>query len=158
MIIISNEMKTKVGIKLDEFESQMIFKCDLGNLKVKDCYIDEEHHEEVDMLGPNPSRLLALGVLGCLSASFIFCLKKKNFQVDDFNAEAEVTLTRNEKGFWRIKKIDVDIVPKIENPDTLKRAKQCLKQVNDGVSFFEQYCIVTQSVRAGIEVNVNLEL
>ncbi len=158
MIIISNEMKTKVGIKLDEFESQMIFKCDLGNLKVKDCYIDEEHHEEVDMLGPNPSRLLALGVLGCLSASFIFCLKKKNFQVDDFNAEAEVTLTRNEKGFWRIKKIDVDIVPKIENPDTLKRAKQCLKQVKDGVSFFEQYCIVTQSVRAGIEVNVNLEL
>ena len=151
-------MKTKVGLKLDESESQMIFKCDLGNLKVKDCYIDEEHHEEVDMLGPNPSRLLALGVLGCLSASFIFCLKKKNFQVDDFNAEAEVTLTRNEKGFWRIKKIDVDIVPKIENPDTLKRAKQCLKQVKDGVSFFEQYCIVTQSVRAGIEVNVNLEL
>lgn len=151
-------MKTKVGIKLDESESQMIFKCDLGNLKVKDCYIDEEHHEEVDMLGPNPSRLLALGVLGCLSASFIFCLKKKNFQVDDFNAEAEVTLTRNEKGFWRIKKIDVTIVPKIENPDTLKRAKQCLKQVKDGVSFFEQYCIVTQSVRAGIEVNVNLDL
>ena len=151
-------MKTKVGLKLDESESQMIFKCDLGNLKVKDCYIDEEHHEEVDMLGPNPSRLLALGVLGCLSASFIFCLKKKNFQVDDFNAEAEVTLARNEKGFWRIKKIDVDIVPKIENPDTLKRAKQCLKQVKEGVSFFEQYCIVTQSVRAGIEVNVNLDL
>jgi len=151
-------MKTKVGLKLDESESQMIFKCDLGEMKVKDCYIDEEHHEEVDMWGPNPSRLIALGVLGCLSASFIFCLKKKNFQIDDFNAEAEVTLNRNEKGFWRIKKIDVDIVPKIENPDTLKRAKQCLKQVKDGVSFFEQYCIVTQSVRAGIEVNVNLEL
>lgn len=151
-------MKTKVGLKLDESESQMIFKCDLGNLKVKDCYIDEEHHEEVDMLGPNPSRLLALGVLGCLSASFIFCLKKKNFQVDDFNAEAEVTLARNEKGFWRIKKIDVDIVPKIEDLDTLKRAKQCLKPMKDGVSFFEQYCIVTQSVRAGIEVNVNLDL
>jgi len=158
VFIILNEMKTKVGLKLDESESQMIFKCDLGNLKVKDCYIDEEHHEEVDMLGPNPSRLLALGVLGCLSASFIFCLKKKNFQVDDFNAEAEVTLARNEKGFWRIKKIDVDIVPKIEDLDTLKRAKQCLKPMKDGVSFFEQYCIVTQSVRAGIEVNVNLDL
>jgi len=158
VFIILNEMKTKVGLKLDESESQMIFKCDLGNLKVKDCYIDEEHHEEVDMLGPNPSRLLALGVLGCLSASFIFCLKKKNFQVDDFNAEAEVTLARNEKGFWRIKKIDVDIVPKIENPDTLKRAQQCLKPLKDGFSFFEQYCTVTQSVRAGIEVNVNLDL
>jgi len=156
--VISDEMKTKVGLKLDEFESQMIFKCDLGDMKVKDCYIDEEHHKEVDMMGPNPSRMLALGVLGCLSASFIFCLKKRDFKVDDFNGEAEVTITRNEKGFWRIKKIDVDIEPKIEDPETLKRAKQCLKQLKDGYNFFEQYCIVTQSVRAGIEVNVNLNL
>jgi uncharacterized OsmC-like protein len=151
-------MKAKVGIKLDESESQMIFKCDLGDMKVKDCYIDEEHHKEVDMLGPNPSRLLALGVLGCLSASFIFCLKKRDFTLDDFRGEAEVTIARNKKGFLRIKKIDVYIDPIIENSDALKRAKQCLKQVKDDVSFFEQYCIVTQSVRAGIEVNVNLNL
>ena len=105
MIAITDEMKTKVGIKLDEFESQMIFKCDLGNMKVKDCYIDEEHRKEVDMLGPNPSRMLALGVLGCLSASFIFCLKKRNFKVDDFVGDAEVSIAKNEKGFWRIKKI-----------------------------------------------------
>jgi len=151
-------MKTKVGIKLDEFESQMIFKCDLGDMKVKDCYIDEEHHKEVDMLGPNPSRMLALGVLGCLSASFIFCLKKRNFKVEDFKGEAEVFITRNEKDFLRVKKINVNIEPKIGDPEVLKRAKQCLKTVKDGVSFFEQYCIVTQSVRAGIEVNVNIDI
>lgn len=158
MIIISNDIKSKVGIKLDDYESQMIFKCDLGKIKVKDWFIDEEHHEEVDMLGPNPSRLLALGVLGCLSASFIFCIKKRNLKVDDFTAEAEVVVTRNEKGFWRIKRIDVNMLPKITDPDSLKRAKQCLKSVKDGVSFFEQYCIVTQSVRSGIEVNVNINL
>ncbi|MFX1419012.1 MAG: OsmC family protein [Promethearchaeota archaeon] len=151
-------MKTKVGIKLDEFESQMIFKCDLGEMKVKDCYIDEEHHKEVDMLGPNPSRMLALGVLGCLSASFIFCLKKRNFKVDDFKAEAEVSIAKNEKGFWRIKKIDVNIEPRILDPESLKRAKQCLKETKNGISFFEEYCIVTQSVRSGIEVNVNLDI
>ncbi|MFW9879021.1 MAG: OsmC family protein [Candidatus Thorarchaeota archaeon] len=158
MIKISNDFKTKVGIKIDESESQMIFKCDLGNIKVKDCYIDEEHPEEVDMLGPNPSRLLALGVLGCLSSSFIFCLKKKNFKVDDFTAEAEIIISRNEKGFLRVKKIDVKILPKITDPEALKRAKQCIKPTKDGVSFFEQYCVVTQSVRSGIEVNVNLDL
>ncbi len=158
MLIVLDEMKTKVGLKLDEFESQMIFKCDLGIMKVKDCYIDEEHHKEVDMLGPNPSRMLAIAVLGCLSASFIFCLKKRDFKVDDFKAEAEVTIARNEKGFLRIQKIDVNIEPKIEDPETLKRAKQCLKSAKDGVSFFEQYCLVTQSVRAGIEVNVNIDI
>lgn len=127
-------------------------------MNVKDCYIDEEHHEEVDMLGPNPSRMLALGVLGCLSASFIFCLKKRNLTVDDFKADAEVTITRNDKGFLRIKKIDVNVRPKIADPETLKRAQICLKTVKEGVSFFEQYCIVTQSVRSGIEVNVNFDL
>ncbi|MFX1488025.1 MAG: OsmC family protein [Promethearchaeota archaeon] len=158
MINISDEIKTKVGLKLDDSQSQMIFKCDLGDLKVKDCYIDEEHKEDVDMLGPNPSRLLALGVLGCLSASFIFCLKKRNFKVDDFKAEAEVIIARNDKGFLRIKRIDVDIEPKITDPATFKRAKQCLKSVKDNNSFFEQYCIVTQSVRSGIEVNVNIDV
>jgi len=156
--VISDEMKTKVGLKLDEFESQMIFRCDLGNMKVKDCYIDEEHPKEADMLGPNPSRLLALGVTGCLSASFIFCLKKRNLRVDDFKAEAEVTIIRNQKGFWRIKNINVEISPTITDPESLKRAKQCLKETSEGVSFFEQYCIVTQSVRAGIEVNVNIDI
>jgi len=155
--VISDELKTKVGIKLDEFESQMIFKCDLGTMKVKDCYIDEEHHKEVDMLGPNPSRMLALAVLGCLSASFIFCLKKRNFKIDDFKSEAEVTIARNTEGFWRVKKIDVDIDPKIDDPDVLKRARQCLKSAKDGVSFFEQYCIITQSIRSGIEVNVKID-
>ncbi len=158
MIFISNELKTKVSIKLDDVESQMIFKCDLGSMKVEDCYIDEEHHEEVDMLGPNPSRMLALGILGCLSASFIFCLKKRNFKVDDFKSEAEVTIARNEKGFLRIKQIDVNIEPKIESPEALRRAKQCLKATEDGIRFFEQYCIVTQSVRTGIIVNVNINI
>jgi len=158
VIFISDEIKTKVGLKLDDSQSQMIFRCDLGDLKVKECYIDEEHKEEVDMLGPNPSRLLALGVLGCLSASFIFCLKKRNFKVDDFKAEAEVIIARNDQGFLRIKRIDVNIEPKITDPTALKRAKQCIKSAKDDISFFEQYCIVTQSVRSGIEVNVNLDL
>lgn len=158
MIRISEDVKTKVGITLDESESQMVFKCDLGNMKVKDCYIDEEHPQEVDMLGPNPSRLLGLAILGCLSASFIFCLKKRKFKVDDFSAEAEVIISRNEKGFLRVKNIDVNIKPNITDPDALKRAKQCLKTAKDGVSFFEQYCTVTQSIRSGIDVNVTLDL
>jgi uncharacterized OsmC-like protein len=158
VIGISEEVKTKVGINLGESESQMIFKCNLGDMKVKDCYIDEEHPQEIDMLGPNPARLLGLAILGCLSASFIFCLKKRNFKVDDFNAEAEVIISRNDKGFLRVKNINVDIEPSISDPKALKRAKQCLKSTKDGVSLFEQFCTITQSIRSGIDVNVNLRI
>ncbi|NVM18000.1 MAG: OsmC family protein [Candidatus Lokiarchaeota archaeon] len=139
-------MKPKVGITLEE---NMVFKCDLGDMKVKDCYIDDTHKNELDMLGPNPSRMLGLALLGCLSASFIFCLKKKNLTLDDLNAEAELTIARNKKGFLRVMKVDVDINIKISDPVTRKRADQCKKM-------FEQYCVVTQAVREGIDVEVNL--
>jgi len=143
---MSEGSNPKVGITL---ERDMIFKCNLGEMKVKDCFIDDTHEEEADMLGPNPSRLLGLALLGCLSASFIFCLKKKELTVDDLKAEAELTIARNEKGFWRVKKIEVELNITINDPETRKRADRCKKM-------FEQYCIVTQAVREGIDVEVNL--
>ena len=147
MKIISEGIKTKVGLKL---EREMIFKCDMGEIKVEDCYIDEEHQTEAEMWGPNPSRMLGVALLGCLSASFIFCLKKRQFTIEDLDAQAEVVIARNEKGFFRVKNIDVNIKPKIDTPEMRKRADQCAKM-------FEQYCTVTQAVREGIEVNVNLD-
>jgi organic hydroperoxide reductase OsmC/OhrA len=139
--------KLNVGIELAE---KMIFKCELGEIKVEDCYIDETHKKEPEMWGPNPSRMLGVAILGCLSASFIFCLQKKDFTIEDLKANAEVTIGRNERGFWRVQKIDVDIKPRIDTPEMRKRADRCKKM-------FEDYCIVTQAVREGIEVNVHLD-
>jgi uncharacterized OsmC-like protein len=144
---MSEGMKTKVGLSL---EQEMVFSCDLGDMKVKDCYVDDTHKDEADMLGPNPTRMLGLALLGCLSASFIFCLKKRNLTLDDLKAEAELTIARNQRGFWRVKKIDVDINIKISDSDTRKRADQCRKM-------FEEYCVVTQAVREGIDVEVNVK-
>jgi organic hydroperoxide reductase OsmC/OhrA len=143
----SEKKQIQVGLKL---EDQMIFKCELGEIKVEDCYIDETHDKEAEMWGPNPSRMLGTAILGCLSASFIFCLKKKEFTVEDLDAKAEVTVGRNEKGFWRVLNIDVVIKPKIDTPEMRKRADRCRKM-------FEDYCIVTQAVRDGINVDVTLD-
>ncbi len=144
---MAEEVKTKVGLKL---EKDMIFKCEMGQMAVKDCYIDETNQEEVEMWGPNPSKLLGMALLGCLSASFIFCLKKRNFSIDDLKADAEVIIGRNDKGFLRVKKVNVEIVSKIDDPAVRKRADQCKKM-------FENYCTVTAAVREGIEVNVDLK-
>jgi uncharacterized OsmC-like protein len=144
---MSEETKTKVGIRL---EKDMIFRCDMGEMALKDCYIDETNQEEADMWGPNPAKLLGMALLGCLSASFIFCLKKRKLSVDELKAEAEVIIGRNEKGFIRVKKINVNITSKIDALASRKRADQCRKM-------FEKYCTVTAAVREGIEVNVNLK-
>ncbi|MHA1912734.1 MAG: OsmC family protein [Promethearchaeota archaeon] len=141
--------ETQVKVKLS-LEKDMIFKCDLGDLKLTDCFIDETNKNESEMLGPDASRLLAMAVLGCLNASFIFCLSKKDLFIENLEAEAIVTIFRNEKGFVRVKKIDVNINPQIESPEIRKRADQCKKM-------FEQYCTITASVREGIEINVNID-
>ncbi len=144
---MSEEIK-KVNVNIT-LEEEMIFKCELGDIKVEECYIDDTNKDEVNMLGPNPSRLVGLAVLGCLSSSFIFCLKKRDFTLDNLKAEAEVIIGRNEKGFWRVKKINVNIDVKIDDPETRKRADQCRKM-------FEQYCLVTQSIRKGIDVELKM--
>ena len=144
---MSNELKTKVRLKQEE---EMIFKCDLGEIKMDKLYIDEQHDKNAEKIGPSPTKLLALSVLGCLTASFSFCLKKKGLSISDLNGQAIVSIARNDKNLWRVKKIDVKISPKIDTPELRKRANQCTK-------FFEQYCIISESVRNGIEVNLELD-
>ena len=69
---MAEETKTKVGVDLVK---DMIFKWDLGLKTNNEWYIDETNHNPEEMVGPNPSRLLASAILGCLSASFLFCLQ-----------------------------------------------------------------------------------
>ncbi|MHA1838990.1 MAG: OsmC family protein [Candidatus Ranarchaeia archaeon] len=99
--------------------------------------------------GPNASRLLATAVVNCLSASLLFCLNKWKVPVEGLKATAKTTVRRNEKGRWRIHHIDVTIHPCF--PDkSHERIRRCLQQ-------FEDYCVVTDSVRNGIPVHVSVE-
>ncbi|MFW9878430.1 MAG: OsmC family protein [Candidatus Thorarchaeota archaeon] len=144
---MAEELKTKASLKQEE---EMVFKCELGSFNINNLYIDERDKKESDKLGPSPTKLLALSVLGCLSASFSFCLQKKNYSLSEFEGRAEAIIARNEKGFWRVKNIDIELNPKIDTPEMRKRADQCRK-------FFKQYCIISESLRTGFEVNVNLK-
>jgi uncharacterized OsmC-like protein len=144
---MTNELNNKVSLRQVE---EMVYKCDLGSFKIDNLYIDEKNEKEAEKVGTSPTKLLALSVLGCLAASFSFCLQKNGFSLSGLEGKAEVRISRNEKGFWRVKKIDVKMIPQINAPEIRKRADQCTK-------FFEQYCIIAESLRTGFEVNVNLK-
>jgi organic hydroperoxide reductase OsmC/OhrA len=66
--------------------------------------------------------------------------------IREVHTEVKVNYVRNEQGRLRIGKIDVDIQPKFD-PAELQKAQRCLE-------LFEDYCVVTQSVRKGIDVSV----
>lgn len=139
---------TRVSIEL---EKDMIFKWDLGLKINNEWYIDETNHDPEEMVGPNPSRLLASAVLGCLSASFLFCLQKRKLTLDDLKGEAEISFHKNDKNLLRVKEINVKLTPKTSDPAVQKRIGQCIK-------FFEQYCTITESVKAGINVNLDINI
>jgi len=134
------------SITLDTIQD-LEFRVKFSGTGLPDLVIDEPPPAGHDK-GPNPSRLLAGAVGGCLSASLLFCAQKLRLGMKGLHADVKVTHTRNEKGRLRIGKIDVDITPHIDEPDEQK-LRRCLE-------LFEDYCVVTQSVRQGLEVTVKV--
>lgn len=96
--------------------------------------------------GPNPSRLLVTGVANCLAASLLFALRKYKNTPGMLGAHARATLTRNERNRWRVTHIAVDL--------QLADAADSLEHIDRVIEQFEDFCIVTQSVRQGIAVDV----
>ncbi len=99
--------------------------------------------------GPNAARLVAAAVANCLSASLVFCLQGK-FKQKPGPIKAVVTgrLERNERGRYRIEGIDVAISLSDE-AGALQHLDRCGEQ-------FEDFCIVTESIRKGIPVSVKV--
>jgi uncharacterized OsmC-like protein len=98
--------------------------------------------------GPNPSRLLSVAVGHCLSSSLLFCLAKARIYVKDIEAYVKTATEKNEEGRLRIINMDVEIHLVVDEKDKA-RVPRCLE-------IFENYCTVTQSVRKGIAVTVNV--
>lgn len=98
--------------------------------------------------GPTPAGLLAAAVGGCLSASLTLCLNKAHLEPDAVNAHVTARMGRNAAGRLRIEGIDVDLTPCFSGADTT-RFERCK-------ALYEDFCIVTESVRKGIPVNVRL--
>jgi len=99
--------------------------------------------------GPNPARLLATSIGHCLASSLLFCLQKSRVEVEGLKVEVAGTIERNDAGRLRVASVHVRLLPGIAEADR-ERIGRCL-------GLFEDFCIVTQSVRNGLDVQVVVE-
>jgi len=99
--------------------------------------------------GPNATRFLAAAIGNCLSASLLFCARKARLDVTGVSTSVRTRLVRNEQGRIRIGSVRVEIEPRFGTQDAQKAAR-CL-------ALFEDFCTVTQSVRSGIQVDVDVK-
>lgn len=98
--------------------------------------------------GPNPSRLLVTAVANCLAASLLFSLRKFKNSPATIVARARATMGRNEQNRLRVSHIAVAIeLP--EAADSYQHLERLLAQ-------FENFCVVTESVRSGVAVDVTV--
>ncbi len=98
--------------------------------------------------GPNPSALLLAGVANCLAASLVFALRKFRNEPAPIRVRISARKERNAQGRWRIPRAQVTL--------TLADKAAALEHFERALAQFEQFCIVTQSVRDGIAVDVRV--
>ncbi len=97
---------------------------------------------------PNAARLLAAAIGNRLSASLVFCVKKANQAASGVSADVAMEIVRNEARRLRIGEVHVTLHMDVAPDDPALAA--C-------IGTFEDFCMVTQSVRHGIDVVVHVE-
>jgi uncharacterized OsmC-like protein len=142
-----SEESREFAISIDLVEDYE-FRVKFDKAAYQDLLMDEPPPVGNDR-GPNPSRLLAAAIGGCLSASLLFSAKKLRLDLSGIHTHVSVRHTRNEKGRLRIGKIDVEISPRLGTPDP-EKLRRCL-------NMFEDFCVVTQSVRNGIDISLSVK-
>jgi uncharacterized OsmC-like protein len=98
--------------------------------------------------GPSPGMLLQTAIANCLASSLLFCLEKARLEVKDLEAEVEAVTGRNEEGRMRIQRVRVRLMPTMGGGD-VQKVGRCL-------DIFEAFCLVTESVRQGLPVDVDV--
>ena len=140
MAIEEGIFKTRIEM-IDGYE----FRVKFYNESIPDLMMDEpiplgkgEH--------PNAGLILAAAVGNCLCASLAYCLRRSHAEVKSITAEVFTQLDRNEKGRLRIASMRVELHPEV---DDLRKLDRCR-------DIFEDFCIVTQSVRQGVPIEVTV--
>lgn len=98
--------------------------------------------------GPSAAMMLSSAIGHCLTSSLMFCMEKSRGAVKGMQADVETSMTRNENGRWRIEGIKVNMNVKVDDIDK-EKLERCK-------GIFEDFCIVTASVREGVKIDVEV--
>lgn len=138
---------TEFTVEIEQVEG-FEYRVRFDNPKHAELVLDEPEPLGHDA-GPGATRLLAAAVGHCLSASLLLCARKSRVEMGRMKTRVTTRIARSERGRLRVAGIDVELDPAIAESDLLK-AQRCL-------GLFEDYCTVTQSVRDGFPINVNVK-
>lgn len=97
---------------------------------------------------PSPEHLLLAAVANCLSASLLFALRKFKQNAEGIKTTISCTVERNEQKRVRVTHINAQI--------DLGKAAAEFEHLERILAQFEEFCTVSQSVQAGIPLQVQV--
>lgn len=139
-------MENPIQIKLVQ-QADFRFAADFGSAAIP-VLITDEPPPLGGGQGPNPEQMLGTAVANCLCASLLFAMRKFKNDPSPLQAVATVTPVRNAQNRMRIGSIAVDL--------RLGVTANAIASLDRILAQFEDFCVVTQSVRSAIPVAVRV--
>lgn len=99
-------------------------------------------------LGPSPVQMLCAAVGNCLSDSLLFAFRKFKQQPEPIQCVVTAEVGRNDENRLRVLQMNAQI--------RMGALASSLEQVDHVMAQFEEFCTVTQSVRQGIPITVEV--
>ena len=99
-------------------------------------------------LGPSPVQMLCAAVGNCLSDSLLFAFRKFKQEPEPIQCTVTAEVGRNADNRLRV----LNMTARIQ----MGVAASALEQVDHVLAQFEEFCTVTQSVRQGIPISVEV--
>ena len=128
-------------------ESDYAFRVEFDETSVPALHVDESPPAGGGT-GPDPTRMLAAAIGHCLSSSLFFALRKFRNQPGRIVTRVRAEHVRNDARRLRVGRISVEI--------SLPDASAGYAQIDRILAEFENFCTVTESVRAGVAVEVSV--
>jgi len=130
-----------------DYTKNLHFKASARNFK--DFDVDEPVSFHGTDLGPSAVEYLLIGIGGCLGTTFIYCLQKNNVDLEALEVVVDGKLSHaGPKMLLRLVDVEVDLKFMPKGTSSEVEINKCMKE-------FTEYCIVTNSIREGVNVNVN---
>ena len=129
------------------YNRDLLFKASVRNFK--DFNVDEPESFHGTNLGPSAVEYLLVGIGGCLGTTFIYCLQKRNIELNECNMLVDGKLSHaGPKKRLKLVNVDVEIKFSAKGTTSKERINECIKD-------FRENCIVTNSIADGLPIKVN---
>ncbi|MHA1668947.1 MAG: OsmC family protein [Promethearchaeota archaeon] len=113
--------------------------------------IDEPESFHGTDLGPSPVEYILIGIGGCLSSTFIYCLRKRKIEIDDLELIIDGNLKHDKPSHYlKLTQIHVEFNLSLKEGNNEVELNSCIDE-------FTKYCPVYDSILNGIPIDIDFK-